>query len=304
MSLPRRIVPGETYMITRRIFQRRFFLRPTPEVVAIFNYCLAEAAERFNIGLIAWCAMSNHYHAVVHDPDGNLPAFTEHFHKMTSKTLNALYGRWENLWSSEETCVTRLVTPDDIFDKVCYVLANPVTAFLVEQVAHWPGASSWDLMERADGLIVERPQHYFRKEKSRMPATATLQAIAPQGLEGEAYAHWVRRVREEVARREERAKATRIAEKIKLVGREQVLATRPDDCPKTQAPRRNLRPALACKDDVRMEAEKGILKEFRRAYYKARDAFAAGERTVVFPAGTYRLLRSWDVCCTPCPKTA
>jgi len=291
-------------MLTRRIFQRRFFLRPTPDVVAIFNYCLAEAALRFNIRPIAWCAMSNHYHAVVHDPDGKLPAFTEHFHKMTSKTLNALYGRWENLWSSEETCVTRLVTPEDVFDKVCYVLANPVAAHLVERVDDWPGSSSWQLMGTTESLTVERPKYYFRKEKSRMPATATLRAVAPDGLDEAAYKHWVTLVREEVARREQKAKALRIAEKIKLVGRQRVLEVAPDDCPETAAPRRNLRPALACKDDVRMEAEKILLKEFRHAYYKARVAFAAGERTVVFPAGTYRLLRSWDVCCTPFPNTA
>ncbi len=305
MSLPRRIVPGATYLLTRRIFQRRFLLRPTPEVVAIFNYCLAEAAARFNIRLIAWCAMSNHYHAVIHDPDGNVPRFTEHFHKMTSKTLNAYYGRWENLWSTEETCVTRLVTPDDVFDKVAYVLSNPVTAHLVAAIEEWPGASSWELMGKNSGLVVARPQYYFRKgTKSRMPATATLLAVAPEGLDEVAYARWVDRVREEVQRRAALSQKIRRQEGIPLVGRDRVLHVDPNEGPSSDATHRKLRPALACKDEVRMEAEKEILKEFRRAYYTARVRFASGVRDAVFPAGTYRLLRTWSVCCTPFPNTA
>ena len=88
VTQPRRIVPGETHMITRRISQRRYLLRPDENLNEIFEYCLAEAAERYNIGLIAWLVMSNHYHAVVHDPDGNLPAFTEHLHKLLAKSIN------------------------------------------------------------------------------------------------------------------------------------------------------------------------------------------------------------------------
>jgi putative transposase len=126
MTAPRRIVPGDTYLITRRCTRREYLLRPDNTTNEIFGYCLAEAAHRFGIGLLAWKAMSNHYHAVVHDPKGRLPAFLEQFHKMLAKALNARWGRWENLWSTEETCVTRLVMAQDVFDKVLYVLCNPI----------------------------------------------------------------------------------------------------------------------------------------------------------------------------------
>ena len=132
MTQPRKIVPGETYFITRRTSRREYLLRPDEETSAIFDYCLAEAAARFGIGLIAWKAMSNHYHAIVHDPKGRLPAFLEHFHKMVAKAMNARWDRSENFWSSEETCVTRLVSNNDIFEKILYVLCNPVAADLVD----------------------------------------------------------------------------------------------------------------------------------------------------------------------------
>ena len=64
MTAPRSIVPGHTYLLTRRCSERRFFLRPDERTTGIFLYCLAEAAERFGIRVLAWMAMSNHYHAV------------------------------------------------------------------------------------------------------------------------------------------------------------------------------------------------------------------------------------------------
>ena len=65
MTAPRRIVEGEFYLVTRRTLLRTYLLRPHPEVNRMFEYCLAEAAKKHGIELIAWCAMSNHYHAVI-----------------------------------------------------------------------------------------------------------------------------------------------------------------------------------------------------------------------------------------------
>ena len=204
MTMPRRILPGSFYLVTRRIAQRMFLLRPSDSINAILEYCLAEAAERFNVKVIAFTAMSNHYHAVVYDADAELPRFIERFHKMVAKAVNRHHKRWENLWSSEETCVTRLVTLEDVFDKVVYVLMNPVAAYLVDTVAQWPGASSWHRMGR-DSKILKRPNVYFRKD-GVMPPTAKLVIHTPPGLKGETEAEWIHRVRREVHLREDIAR--------------------------------------------------------------------------------------------------
>ena len=289
-------------MITRRISQRRYLLRPDENLNAIFDYCLAEAAERYNISLIAWLVMSNHYHAVVHDPDGNLPAFTEHLHKLLAKSINTYRGRWENLWSTEETCVTRLVTPRDVFNKVVYILTNPVSAHLVDSVVHWPGSSSWNRMGR-DATAVARPRFYFRRERSAMPERAQLRVVAPAGLDEQAYAVWVDEVRKAVEAKETQAKKSRSEEGIALTGRKVVLTTDPFDGPNTEAPRRRLRPALACKDRNRMKQEVIALKAFRADYAAARSKFITSNRDIVFPAGTYRL-RAWGARCAPYPSAA
>jgi hypothetical protein len=67
--------------------------------------------------------MSNHHHTGIEDPDGNYPALLEHFHKLFATCQNALRGRWENFWSSEQTSVVRLVDPGDIIDKMVYAIA-------------------------------------------------------------------------------------------------------------------------------------------------------------------------------------
>ena len=61
MTLPRQVLPGQFYLITRRCTQRQFLLRPDPETNNAFTYCLAEAAERYEISVLLPCAMSNHH---------------------------------------------------------------------------------------------------------------------------------------------------------------------------------------------------------------------------------------------------
>jgi hypothetical protein len=47
MSLPRQVLPGRFYMLTRRCTQRQFLLRPDNDTNSAFVYCVAEATQRF-----------------------------------------------------------------------------------------------------------------------------------------------------------------------------------------------------------------------------------------------------------------
>src|SRR4051794_39552116 len=62
MTVPRQIVPGRTYLITRGCTQRLFLLRPDAMVRQIYLYCLGEAVQRFGITLNGFLPMSNHSH--------------------------------------------------------------------------------------------------------------------------------------------------------------------------------------------------------------------------------------------------
>src|SRR5689334_16912554 len=163
MTLPRPVLPGQFYLVTRRCTQRQFLMRPDDATNNGFIYCLGEAAQRFEIDVLLPVAMSNHYHAVVYDRFGRLPQFTERFHKMFAKCQNALRGRWENFWSSEQVCVVRLVEPEDVITKLVYTATNPVKDHLVERVHHWPGVNGLAKFLRAEPFHAERPRHFFHR---------------------------------------------------------------------------------------------------------------------------------------------
>jgi REP element-mobilizing transposase RayT len=277
-------------------------LRPGPDVNDVIAYCLAEAAARHKIELIAWLVMSDHYHAVVRDPEGQLPQFLEQFHKMVARVLNAKWERNENFWSSEETSVVYLPTPEDVFDKVVYVLSNPVADHLVETLEEWPGCSAQSNLG-GKSTTHARPRFFFR-ENGTMPATATLTAVCPAEIRrNESVDAWTARVRAAVAERAEHLRAYRMREKIPILGRRRVLDAKHTDRAKKPEPFRGLKPCIACKDIARRIAELQALKHFRQAHERARVRFAAGDHKVEFPAGTYRM-RAWGARCEPYPALA
>jgi putative transposase len=314
MTQPRRIVPGAYYLITRRVLLRTFLLTPGAIVNSVFEYCLAEAAERHNIDVIAWLAMSNHYHAVVCDPDGKLPAFLERFHRMVSRVLNIHHGRREAFWSLEETCVTRLVTLDDVLDKVVYVLTNPVAANLVESVESWPGSSSWNRMD-ADPTLVTRPGLYFR-EDGVMQRSLMLRVVPPRDLEQREASLWGQRVRDAVTLRERVLTGEHKAAGKTVFGASAVLQNDVFAAPTTEEPRRKLRPCLACKDAEKMKKARAELRGFRvhyrrmflllsndeqRRLFKDKEELARAKPVIEFPPGTYRLRVVFGV---PCERIA
>jgi hypothetical protein len=83
---------------------------------------------------------------VIYDRAGCYPDFIEHFHKLLARSQNALRGRWENLWSCEQTCVVKLVDRDAVIDKLVHTATNPVADHLVVRPLRatrprWPARS-------------------------------------------------------------------------------------------------------------------------------------------------------------------
>jgi hypothetical protein len=53
--------------------------------------------NRQGVLLHEWTCFSNHWHAVVTDPDGNLPDFMAHVNRLVGTCVNAELGRFESL---------------------------------------------------------------------------------------------------------------------------------------------------------------------------------------------------------------
>jgi REP element-mobilizing transposase RayT len=284
---PRQVLPNQFYLITRRCTQRQFLLRPDAATNNAFTYCLIEAAQRYGVDVVLPCALSNHYHAVIFDRSGRYPAFIEHFHKMFARSQNALRGRWENLWSSEQACVVRLVGREDVVNKLVYTAANPVQDHLVDRVHHWPGVNGLGALLAGRPLRATRPLHFFRPDGS-MPETVEMPLSIPPEL-GPA-ADVLAELRERVRVVEDERAAERQRTGGRVCGRRAVLAQSWRGQPTSREPRRNLRPRVAAQNKwARIEA---LLRNraFVEAYTTARAAWRDGI-PVVFPPGTYWLCR-------------
>src|SRR5262245_21742363 len=222
MTMPRQIVAGRTYMVTRRCTERRFFMRPDELTTAAFNYCLAVAANLLDIGLVAFIANSNHYHAVLVDRIGRLPEFLHYFHSLFARHQNCLRGRWENFWASEQTSVVELVDLDDVIDKIAYALANPVKDHLVEKAHHWPGASALAALRHDRVVEAARPRHLFREE-GEMPDSAALTLCMPPGLDATDVEQFISAIESKIADIELAAADERRADGTRILGRKTVL---------------------------------------------------------------------------------
>jgi putative transposase len=287
MTAARPVFPNRFLFATRRCTQRQFLLRPDAETNNNFTYCLAEAAQRFGIVIILSQMESNHHHTILYDPDGREVEFREHFHKMVAKSQNALRGRWENLWSSEESCVIEVLTAEDLLDKLVYTATNPVKDGLVERVHHWPGPNFVHALLSGRRMTARRPRHFFRAH-GVMPPEIELEVKFPDHLERRA--ELLVELRRRIALVEETCARVRAQTGRKVLGRRSVLRQSWRDSPTTREPRRGLRPRVAARNPWRRIMALQRNMEWQAAYRDARTKWLAGA-SVTFPFGTYWLLR-------------
>jgi putative transposase len=283
MTAPRQVLPGTTYLVSRRCAHREFMLTPGKLINEVFLYLLAVAASRFAVQVHAFCVMSNHFHLIVTDPHARLPAFHQFLDALVARAVNAALGRSEAFWSPNSFSAVALVSPDDVVDKAAYVLANPVAAGLVRAGRLWPGL--WSPPERIGGapMRIRRPKHFFDPEGG-LPDEATLELTAPPRFAsaGEFRAS----LDAALERREAEARRER---KGRFLGVAAVLAQKPTERPRRPEGRSTLSPRVAARDKWKRIEVLGRLATFLQAYRDALAAYFAGDEGVLFPAGTYAM---------------
>lgn len=296
MTLPRAVVPGRTYLITRRCQQRMFLLRPDAEVNNAYVYCLALAAQQCEIEVVMTCAMSNHHHTVIHDPKGRYPEFCERFHKLIARCLNVHWGRHENLWSSQQVSVVWLVGNADIVDKIVYAALNPVNADCVQHATEWPGVNGYGALIADEPLVATRPRFFFRQGKrSELPERLELHFVLPERLGNPALVR--RRIAELVEAGEQERRELRRVYKRRVLGAAAVLATSHTYCATQGEEDDDRSPRVAARDKEERVRALRANQEFVAAYREARAALLVRRRArrsapVTFPYGTWWLRRN------------
>lgn len=296
MTAPRQILPGATYLLSRRCSERRKLLHPGEELNQIVLFVLAVAAERYGIAVHAYCVLSNHLHIVLSDPRGQLPAFAQYFCALVARSCNALHGHWESFWAPGSYSAVRLLDEATIVDKIAYTLANPVSAGLVRHASLWPGLCSSCMSIGGPPIVVQRPNHFFR-DVGPLPAEASLRLFTPPDVAS--VEEFRASIQREVQRREEETCQRFASEGRDFEGVERVMAQQPLSTPPGGEPRRNLNPRIACRDRDRRTEALRKLQAFVREYREAWREFARGLRRTIFPHGTYWMRVACGVSCAP-----
>jgi putative transposase len=293
VTAPRQVLPGTSYLVTRRCSQRQFLLRPSAFTNEIFLFVLALASRRFGVEVHAFCIMSNHYHLVVTDLHARLPAFSQYLDSLVARALNASFGRWDAFWAQGSYSAVALATAQDIVEKTAYVLANPVAAGLVSRGELWPGLYS-SLASFGTRIEASRPSKFFRAN-GYLPENLHLELAIPR--EFASADDFREQVANAVANLEDRARRELAASGRGFVGAKRVLQQRHTSRPTTGDPRRELNPRVAARDKWKRIEVLSRLVEFVRAYREALRARRAGRLDAVFPAGTYLMRVAHGVPC-------
>jgi REP element-mobilizing transposase RayT len=299
MSNPRRIVPGTTYLVTRRTTRRHFLLHPDKQrvLLAVYWYATALLAAEHGIEIHAVQILSNHMHEVLTDTRGELPKFLQQRNRLLANAIKMLRVWPEEVFSREGPSIVALYGDDAVLQKIGYTLANAVEAGLVVNPEDWPGVTlaATDIGTRT--IRVARPNIYFDGENTRWPAAAEISITVPRSLEAHV-GHEGARARIVAAVNAAVEKARIAARKAgKIVGSlkrifEVSHTTRASSFEK--AGERN--PTFASAGNPEMAAKAAKERAgFLVAYSDAFRAMKNAVRDVFFPAGTWRLARELGV---------
>lgn len=253
----------------------------------LFRYCLARAAEAHGIELHAVTVMSNHYHLVLTDVRGVLPDFMRALNRQVAMGVKRLRDWDEVVWEPNVPySAVALESPREVLDKVAYTLLNPVSACLVRRTELFPGVVSTLAQLREGRLDAPRPSVWF---KNTAPKRATLRFCVPAGFSNEA--QYFQALEALIRSRLRILEAEHSRRRQEYVGRAAILRTRVTARPNTKKQRFGRRPTFSALSQERWKRALQLLRGFRRAYRAAYESWRSGDRDVVFPRGSWWVVR-------------
>ena len=136
MSRPLRIeFPDAVYHVTSRGDRREPIYRDDADR-RLHLEVLAQAADRFDAQVLAYCLMGNHYHLVLQTRQANLSRLMRHLNGVYTQAFNRCHSMVGHLFQGRFKAL--LVDRDAYLLALCrYVERNPVAAGLVAKPGLW-----------------------------------------------------------------------------------------------------------------------------------------------------------------------
>ena len=297
MTLPQQRLPATTYFITSVCERRECRLPPTEETSAAIAVALYEAAERYQVRIVAVSVPNNHMHLVVYDTGGFVSEFMRDVNALIARFGNARDGvKGWGFWDRQQLVCVALGDAQTVVNKVAYTLANPVTSFLVERIEQWPGLQTRiDDLGRWRGQVYRRPACFFRAKGRVSEVVEVASELPPMveaafGVEG-----FQRRVKQRVESLVTAARKEAAANGHGFVGLAEVLRQgvwhRPTSPSKRETgadvtPIKRVAASTRKLGRAMVEAFVNFQKAHRAAWKALRSGLDA-----TFPAGTYKAWR-------------
>ncbi|MBP1606318.1 MAG: Transposase like protein [Acidobacteria bacterium] len=157
--IARVVAPNSVHHVLNRGNRRARIFHKAADYAAFVNL-LGEVATRFDMRLLAYCLMPNHWHLVLWPRDGSeIPAYMRwlsnthvrryHHHYGSTGTGHLYQGRYSDFLVQQDRHLLTVLR---------YVEANPLRAGLVDRAEHWAWSSlSRSCAQDGTGLLTEWP---------------------------------------------------------------------------------------------------------------------------------------------------
>ena len=295
MGRPLRFVPSRETLVAVawRVVQGRFLLRPSRELNEAVLATCGRAQRRCRVRICGLAVLSNHLHLLlVVDDAEEVARFMQHLGANLARAVNRLTGWSGPVFHGRYSMI--VVTDEEAaqVERLRYVLAQGCKEHLVERPRDWPGvhcvralvegaplAGRWPdrTAERRIRCRAEGPGAQDRAEEVVLTPLPCWRHLPP-----ETYRHRVMELVEEIERV---AAAERARDRIRVLGVSAILALDPQHRPSKVA--KSLAPLVHAASRAARLAFREAYRRFVAAFREAAAAFRRGDRSAVFPTGSF-----------------
>jgi putative transposase len=140
MTRPLRIeYAGAVYHITSRGDRREDIFEDDDDRRRLLD-TIAQAMEKFDAAVLAYCLMDNHYHLIIRTNKANLSTIMRNINGIYSQKYNRRHSKVGHVFQGRFASI--LVDSESYFSEVCrYVELNPVRACIVKSPEEWQWSS-------------------------------------------------------------------------------------------------------------------------------------------------------------------
>jgi REP element-mobilizing transposase RayT len=153
---PRRppYLQGHYYHIYNRGVSRANIFREDNNYLFVLNR-IKKYSKEFQLSLIAYCLMPNHYHFLVRQ-DGQLPAgsLPQRVFNSYTKAYNKRYGHSGTLFEGSYK-VVETANESHLLHLCRYIHANPVKGGVVKNLEDWPFSNYMEWIGKRAGTLVD-----------------------------------------------------------------------------------------------------------------------------------------------------